>query len=153
MVSVIRTRRPRVDGVQVIHYALATSCINRPGGAMRTLASSAIAVTLALGSVVGVVAQSPAPGASAGAAQSLGWYDELTGEPDLLDVATTVAPISSIARNIGGTRLRLRGLVPDATNPHTFEPRPSDAATLSGADLIIVHGLQRDEPKLHLAEA
>jgi manganese/iron transport system substrate-binding protein len=82
-----------------------------------------------------------------------GWYDELTGEPDLLDVATTIAPISSIARNIGGTRIRLRGIVPDATNSHTFEPSPSDAATLSRADLIIANGLHLEEPTLDLAEA
>ena len=47
--------------------------------------------------------------------------------PDKLDVATTVAPISSLARNIGGDRIRLHGIVPDATNSHTFEPSPSDA--------------------------
>ena len=45
----------------------------------------------------------------------------------MLDVATTVAPISSLARNIGGDRIRLHGIVPDATNSHTFEPSPSDA--------------------------
>ena len=51
----------------------------------------------------------------AAAGSSLGWQDTLTGGPDKLDVATTVAPISSIARNIGGDRIRLRGIIPDAT--------------------------------------
>lgn len=97
-------------------------------------------------------AQSPAAsGRTAGA--SLGWHDELTGEPDLLDVATTVAPISSIVRNIGGDRIRLRGIVPDAVNSHTFEPAPSDARQLANADLIIVNGLHLEEPTLDLAEA
>ena len=36
-----------------------------------------------------------------------GWADVLTGAADKLDVATTVAPISSIARNMGGDRIRL----------------------------------------------
>jgi ABC-type Zn uptake system ZnuABC Zn-binding protein ZnuA len=120
---------------------------------MRALASSAIALSLVATSAIGAAAQAPSPDASAGAAQSLGWYDELTGEADMLDVATTVAPISSIVRNIGGTRIRLRGIVPDATNSHTFEPSPSDAATLSRADLIIVNGLHLEEPTLDLAEA
>jgi manganese/iron transport system substrate-binding protein len=84
---------------------------------------------------------------------SLGWADTLTGEPDKLDVATTVAPISSIARNIGGDRIRLRGIVPDATNSHTFEPAPSDAQTLAKAVLIIVNGLHLEQPTLDLAQA
>ena len=106
------------------------------------------ATTTALALVAGLAA-----GAAAHSTESAGWYDELTGEPDMLDVATTVAPISSIARNIGGSRIRLRGIVPDATNSHTFEPSPSDAATLSKADLIIVNGLNLELPTLDLAEA
>jgi ABC-type Zn uptake system ZnuABC Zn-binding protein ZnuA len=88
-----------------------------------------------------------------GTRTSVGWQDELTGGPDMLDVATTVAPISSIARNIGGTRIRLRGVIPDATNSHTFEPTPSDAQTLAKADLIVVNGLHLEQPTLDLAEA
>jgi ABC-type Zn uptake system ZnuABC Zn-binding protein ZnuA len=99
---------------------------------------------------------SDAPAASASThagARSRGWRDELSGGPDGLDVATTVAPISSIARNVGGTRIRLRGIVPDATNSHTFEPSPADAQTLAAADLIVVNGLHLEEPTLDLAEA
>ena len=93
------------------------------------------------------------PATTTGAGTSLGWQDTLTGGSDKLDVATTVAPISSIARNIGGDRIRLRGLIPDATNSHTFEPAPSDARTLANADLIIVNGLHLEQPTLDLAEA
>lgn len=90
---------------------------------------------------------------SAASGTSLGWYDDLTDVADKLDVATTVAPISSLARNIGGNRIRLRGIVPDATNSHTFEPSPSDARVLAAADLIVVNGLHLEEPTLDLAEA
>lgn len=94
----------------------------------------------------------PAPSGPAPAG-SLGWTDPLTGGPDKLDVATTVAPISSIARNVGGDRIRLHGIIPDATNSHTFEPAPSDAQTLAKADLIVVNGLHLEQPTLELAEA
>ena len=94
---------------------------------------------------------SAAPGF--GGSASVGWLDTLTGEPDKLDVATTVAPISSIARNVGGTAIRLRGIIPDATNSHTFEPAPSDARTLAEADLIVVNGLHLEQPTVDLAEA
>jgi manganese/iron transport system substrate-binding protein len=100
---------------------------------------------------VPAMAQSPA--ISSVPVPALGWQDDLTGEPDMLDVATTVAPISSLARNVGGDRIRLRGIVPDATNSHTFEPAPSDARVLANADLIIVNGLHLEQPTLELAEA
>ena len=90
---------------------------------------------------------------SATPAAVTGWSDDLTGGADKLDVATTVAPISSIARNVGGDRIRLRGLIPDATNSHTFEPAPSDARTLAKADLIIVNGLHLEQPTLDMAAA
>lgn len=83
----------------------------------------------------------------------LGWSDELSTGDDRLDVATTVAPISSIARNIGGDRIRLRGIIPDATNSHTFEPSPSDARVLADADLLIANGLHLEQPTFDLAEA
>jgi manganese/iron transport system substrate-binding protein len=119
--------------------------IARPPGALAALLSIALLS----------IACAPAQGGSSTSAgvTSLGWTDTLTGEPDKLDVATTVAPISSIARNIGGDRIRLRGIVPDATNSHTFEPAPSDAQTLARADLIVVNGLHLEQPTLDLAEA
>jgi manganese/iron transport system substrate-binding protein len=96
---------------------------------------------------------SPAGGGARSSGPAPGWGDVLTGGPDKLDVATTVAPISSITRNIGGTLIRLRGNVPDGTNSHTFEPAPSDARTLAEADLIIVNGLHLEQPTVDLAEA
>jgi ABC-type Zn uptake system ZnuABC Zn-binding protein ZnuA len=84
---------------------------------------------------------------------TLGWSDELVDDNGKLNVATTVAPISSIARNIGGDRIDLRGIVPDGTNSHTFEPAPSDASTLAAADIIFVNGLDLELPTMELAEA
>lgn len=88
----------------------------------------------------------------AGAA-TLGWSDDLVDDNGKLNVVTTVAPISSIARNIGGTRIDLYGIVPDGTNSHTFEPAPSDAAILTKADLVFVNGLDLELPTMELAEA
>ncbi len=113
-------------------------------------------VTLIVSSLLVACGGGPASAPPAGQGSegaSLGWYDELTGQPDKLDVATTVAPISSLARNIGGDRIRLHGIVPDATNSHTFEPSPSDAKQLAAADLIIVNGLHLEQPTIDLAEA
>jgi ABC-type Zn uptake system ZnuABC Zn-binding protein ZnuA len=70
-----------------------------------------------------------------------------------LKVATTVAPITSIAANIGGDRVSIEGIVPEGTNSHTFEPAPQVAELLSTADVIFVNGLQLEEPTKDLAEA
>ena len=70
-----------------------------------------------------------------------------------LNVVTTVSPITSIVENIGGGRIRLRGVVPEGVNSHTFEPAPSVAATLADADLIFLNGLFLEEPTLEMARA
>jgi ABC-type Zn uptake system ZnuABC Zn-binding protein ZnuA len=87
------------------------------------------------------------------ATSTLGWADELVDDNGKLNVVTTVAPISSIARNIGGDRIDLHGVIPDGTNSHTFEPAPSDARVLSQADIIVVNGLDLELPTMDLAEA
>ena len=76
------------------------------------------------------------------------------GQPDnRLRVVTTVSPITSIVENIGGSRIRLEGVVPEGVNSHTFEPTPSMAKLMAQADLIIFNGLFLEEPTLALAEA
>jgi ABC-type Zn uptake system ZnuABC Zn-binding protein ZnuA len=68
-----------------------------------------------------------------------------------LGVATTVAPITSIVANIGGDRVKITGIVPEGTNSHTFEPKPSVAELLSQVDVLYVNGLKLEEPTQELA--
>ncbi len=71
-----------------------------------------------------------------------------------LTIATTVAPITSIVANIaGGTNTVISGIVPEGTNSHTFEPKPSDAKTLETADIVFINGLVLEEPTKDLALA
>ena len=70
-----------------------------------------------------------------------------------LNVVTTVAPITSIVENIAGDKIQLAGIIPEGINSHTFEPIPSDSKLLSGADLIILNGLDLETPTLKLAQA
>jgi manganese/iron transport system substrate-binding protein len=44
-------------------------------------------------------------------------------------------------------------MVPDGTDSHTFEPRPSDARFLQDADLIVLNGLHLETPTQQLADA
>ena len=70
-----------------------------------------------------------------------------------LNVVATVSPITNIIYNIGGEHITLSGIVPEGVNSHTFEPAPSDAKKLAGADLIFVNGLDLEDPTLNLAKA
>ena len=68
-------------------------------------------------------------------------------------VVTTVAPVTSIVENVAGDRARVSGIVPEGVNSHTFRPVPSDARTMTRADLIIMNGLHLEIPTLKLARA
>ncbi len=72
-------------------------------------------------------------------------------EDDRLVVVTTVSPITSIAADVIGDLADIRGVVPEGTNSHTFEPTPSVSEVLEGADVVFANGLQLEEPTLALA--
>ena len=78
---------------------------------------------------------------------------ETSGDTQGLKVVSTVSPITSLAENVGGTRIRLEGIVPEGVNSHTFEPAPSVATVLADADLIVINGLFLEEPSLEMARA
>jgi ABC-type Zn uptake system ZnuABC Zn-binding protein ZnuA len=44
------------------------------------------------------------------------------------------------------------GVVPEGTNSHTYEPKPSVATVLAKADVVFVNGLKLEDPTLELAE-
>jgi ABC-type Zn uptake system ZnuABC Zn-binding protein ZnuA len=78
--------------------------------------------------------------------------DTSAADDGRLQVGTTVAPITSIVANIGGDRVKITGIVPEGTNSHTFEPKPSVAELLSGLDVLYVNGLKLEEPTKDLAK-
>lgn len=91
-------------------------------------------------------------GVLAGASDSCPMRAAVSDGP--LTVATTVAPITSIVANIAaGTPTIIRGIVPEGTNSHTYEPPPSVAATLEDADIVFINGLVLEEPTKEMAQA
>ncbi len=75
------------------------------------------------------------------------------GAPSRIAIATTVAPIPSIVTSIVGDRATVTGIIPEGTNSHTFEPRPSVAELLSTIDVLYMNGLSLEEPTRRLAES
>jgi ABC-type Zn uptake system ZnuABC Zn-binding protein ZnuA len=70
-----------------------------------------------------------------------------------LQVVTTVAPITSIVANVAGDKARVTGIIPEGTDSHTYEPKPSAAALLSDADVVFVNGLKLEDPTREMAAA
>ena len=57
-----------------------------------------------------------------------------------LDVVASTSFLADIAQNVAGDRFPVQSLIPRGTDPHSFEPTPSDLRTAAGADLVIVNG-------------
>lgn len=70
-----------------------------------------------------------------------------------LTVATTVAPVSDIVEQVVGDRARVVELIPAGVDSHTFEPSPSTARALSGADVLFLAGLHLEDSTLEQARA
>jgi ABC-type Zn uptake system ZnuABC Zn-binding protein ZnuA len=72
---------------------------------------------------------------------------------ELLQVVSSVAPITNIVQNIGGDRIELTGIVPEGADSHTFELTPLDAVTVGDADLVIINGLDLEVDFERVVEA
>lgn len=69
-----------------------------------------------------------------------------------LDVVASVSFLADIAQNVAGDRFDVRSLVPIETDPHSFEPTPSDLRDVVTADLLIVNGGGLEGPLLDTLE-
>jgi manganese/zinc/iron transport system substrate-binding protein len=58
-----------------------------------------------------------------------------------INVVATVSMIADAARAVGGSRVRVTGLLGEGVDPHIYRPTRTDIARLSAADLIIANGL------------
>jgi ABC-type Zn uptake system ZnuABC Zn-binding protein ZnuA len=61
-----------------------------------------------------------------------------------LDVVATTTQLQDLARNVGGDRVSVTGILKPNVDPHTYEPRPSDAVALSRARLVVESGVGLD---------
>lgn len=57
-------------------------------------------------------------------------------------VVATYSILGDMVQNVGGEEIELNTLVGPGGDAHTFEPSPSDQATLSEADLLFENGLE-----------
>src|SRR5216684_697808 len=68
-------------------------------------------------------------------------------------VVATFSILGDLVREVGGERVDLAVLVGPDTDAHTYQPRPSDARTLAGAQVLVSNGLGFEGWIDRLAEA
>ncbi len=57
-----------------------------------------------------------------------------------IEITTTLFPLYDMAKNIGADKADVSLLVPPGTEPHTFEPKPSDIIKINEADIFVYTG-------------
>lgn len=62
-----------------------------------------------------------------------------------LRVVTSIPPLAMLAAELGGDRVTAHSLLPPGADPHTFEPRPSDAKAVADAGIVVVLGSSIDD--------
>jgi ABC-type Zn uptake system ZnuABC Zn-binding protein ZnuA len=55
-------------------------------------------------------------------------------------VVATTTQVADLARRVAGDRARVTGLLQPNSDPHDFEPRPSDVREAAGADVVLRSG-------------
>jgi ABC-type Zn uptake system ZnuABC Zn-binding protein ZnuA len=62
-----------------------------------------------------------------------------------LRVLATTSIVGDVVRQVGGEYVDLGVLLPLGTDPHTFEPRPRDAAAIAEAEVVFANGAGLEE--------
>lgn len=73
-------------------------------------------------------------------------------QANTLSISATTGFLADMARHVGGSRVSVVQVVPDGSDPHSFEPRPSVVRAIAGSRVLFANGLSL-EPFLGKLEA
>jgi ABC-type Zn uptake system ZnuABC Zn-binding protein ZnuA len=79
------------------------------------------------------------------AASLFGCRDSASGGDAQVNAVATTTQVADLVRNVGGKRVSVDGILRPNSDPHEYEPRPSDAAALVHADLVFRSGGDLDK--------
>lgn len=88
-----------------------------------------VAITAALIALAGL-------GTGCGAGSSKG---------DRIEIVATTTQVADLASEVGGDRIELTRILDPNTDPHEYEPRPSDVQAVAGADVVFRSGGHLDD--------
>jgi ABC-type Zn uptake system ZnuABC Zn-binding protein ZnuA/ABC-type Mn2+/Zn2+ transport system permease subunit len=116
--------------------------VNAPPGPAIAVLSGGVFAAVAAGRVL--AARRPAAAALAAAALALLLAGCATNggaaAPGQAKVVATTTQIGDFARAVGGDRAKVVQLLKPNTDPHDYEPRPSDVRETGGADVVLLNG-------------
>ena len=92
------------------------------------------------------------PAAVLAVAAACGDDDNASGGSDKLNVVTTLPLFADFAREIGGDRVEVNSLLPIGSDPHTWEPAPSDVQRVAEADIVLANGLELEPAAINVIE-
>jgi zinc/manganese transport system substrate-binding protein len=75
----------------------------------------------------------------------VGCGDGDSGDDASVTVVATTTQVADLVANVGGKRVALDSILRPNSDPHEYEPRPSDAAALAQADVVFRSGGDLDE--------
>ena len=67
------------------------------------------------------------------------------GTGETVSAITTTTQIADIVREVGGDEVEVTQLLQPNTDPHDYEPRPSDVEAFPDADVVFINGGHLDE--------
>ena len=115
-----------------------------PGPAIAVLAGGVFAA-VAAGRLLGARRSAVAAAAAAALALLAGCGTDLgAAAPGQARVVATTTQIGDFARAVGGERARVVQVLQPNTDPHDYEPRPSDVRETADADVVLLNGDELD---------
>jgi ABC-type Zn uptake system ZnuABC Zn-binding protein ZnuA len=79
------------------------------------------------------------------AAVVIGCGNDGEGSDASVTAVATTTQVADFAREVGGDRVAVAGILRPNSDPHEYEPRPSDAAAIAKADVVLRSGGDLDE--------
>ena len=71
--------------------------------------------------------------------------DQSSTKDNKLTISTTIFPLSSIVKEIGGDNVKVVNILPPGASPHTYEPTPDTIAELQSARILFSIGHGADD--------
>ncbi|MBU5456094.1 metal ABC transporter solute-binding protein, Zn/Mn family [Caproiciproducens sp. MSJ-32] len=62
-----------------------------------------------------------------------------------IKIGVTIYPLKDFAEIIGGDKVEVFSIIPDGTDAHSFDPKPTDLKNLTNSDVFIYNGLGMEE--------
>lgn len=120
---------------------------NAPPGATIACVAGATFALVALARALTRVPRAAAIAAALGALTLLaaGCGSEPGDESGTVKVVATTTQVADFVREVGGEAVEVEQILQPNSDPHDYEPRPSDVEAVAGAELVFVSGRGLDD--------